>query len=149
MKILFAVLFVFFTACSGKAQDPVSWSFSAKKIADKTYEVTMTANLQQGWHLYSQTQPEDAIAIPTEILFIKNPLLSVEGKTREVGKMEKYHDKTLDLSANQYSGKVAFVQVIKVKGNARTKAGGTIEYQTCNDVKCLPPKKVSFNLALN
>ena len=52
----------------------------------KTYEIHMTATIQTGWHLYSQTQPEDAIAIPTGIKFTSNPLVTAEGPVKEVGK---------------------------------------------------------------
>jgi thiol:disulfide interchange protein DsbD len=147
-KLLFIVL-VLVTGVAAKAQlNPVSWTFSAKKLADKTYELHITATMQSGWHLYSQTQPEDAIAEPTLITFNKNPLLNLDGKIKEEGKMEKFHDAKLDLSAHQYSSKVDFVQVVKLKANAKTKVGGSVRFQTCNDEKCLPPKTVSFNIAL-
>lgn len=149
MKSIFTIAVLSLSVLSVRAQNPVSWSFNAKKTGDKTYEVVLTATIQKGWHLYSQTQPEDAIAIPTEIVFNKNPLVATEGKVKEVGKLEKFHDKTLDVTANQYSNKVDFVQVIKVKGNAKTNISGTVEFQTCNDEKCLPPKKVNFNLSLD
>lgn len=129
--------------------NPVSWSFSSKKIGDKTFEVHLTATMSAGWHLYSQVQPEDAIAIPTGFKINSNPLLSLEGNITEVGKMEKFHDKKLDVSANQYSGKVDFVQVVKLKANAKTNLTGSVEYQTCDDKKCLPPKTVNFTVPLN
>jgi len=147
MKTVLAFLLITVTTITANAQlNPVSWSFSAKKIADKTYEVHLTANMQSGWHLYSQTQPDDAIAIPTGFKINNNPLLSLEGKIKEVGKMEKFHDAKLEVSANQYSGKVDFVQVVKLKANAKTNLTGSVEYQTCDDKKCLPPKTVNFTI---
>jgi Disulphide bond corrector protein DsbC len=128
--------------------NPVIWSFSSKKTADKTYELKLTASIQDGWHLYSQTQPQDAIAEPTQISFNKNPLLSLDGKPKEDGKMEKFHDAKLDLSANQYSSQVTFIQTVKLKTNAKTKVTGAVKFQTCNDEKCLPPKSVTFSIAL-
>lgn len=129
--------------------NPVSWSFSSKKIADKTYEVHLTATMQTGWHLYSQVQPEDAIAIPTGFTINSNPLLALQGKIKEVGKMEKFHDPKLEISANQYAAKVDFVQVVKLKANAKTSLTGSVEYQTCDDKKCLPPKTVNFTIPVN
>jgi hypothetical protein len=128
--------------------NPVSWSFTSKKIADKTYEIHLTANMQSGWHLYSQVQPEDAIAIPTGFKINSNPLMSLEGKIKEVGKMEKFHDAKLEVSANQYADKVDFVQVVKLKANVKTNLTGSVEYQTCDDKKCLPPKTVNFSIAV-
>jgi hypothetical protein len=131
-----------------KAQNPVSWTFSAKKIDDKTYEVHMTAHIQNGWHLYSQTQPEDAIVNPTDFKLNNNPLLTLDGKIKEVGTMEKFHDKKLDISAHQYSDKVDFVQVVKLKAKAKTNVTGSVEFQTCNDERCLPAKTVNFTVSL-
>ena len=107
----------------------------------------MIATLQEGWHLYSQTQPEDAIAIPTSFAFNTNPLLTLDGKIKEIGKVEKFKDPKLG-SANQYSLTVDFVQVIKLKVKAKTNITGNLEYQTCNNEKCLPPKKINFSIAI-
>jgi hypothetical protein len=131
------------------SQNQVTWTFSSKKINDKTYELQMTATMQHGWHLYAQKQPEDAIAQPTSFEFNKNPLVKLEGNVKEIGKLEKFKDEKLDISANQYSNKVVFVQTVKLKGKIKTAVTGKLEYQTCNDEKCLPPKTVPFSIALN
>ena len=97
------VLAFFFLGLAAMAQaqlNPITWSFTAKKIADKTYEVQCKATIMSKWHLYSQTQPEDAVAMPTTFVFSPNPLFTLEGKVKETGKMEKYTDKTLGISAN-------------------------------------------------
>ena len=51
--------------------------------------------------------------------------------------------------ANQYSEKVDFVQIVKLKGKVKTSFSGSVEYQTCDDKKCLPPKTVNFKVALD
>ena len=126
--------------------NPVSWAFTSKKIADKTYEIHLTATMQSGWHLFSQVQPEDAVAIPTGFKINNNPLVTLNGKIKEIGKMEKFHDAKLDISANQYANKVDFVQLVKLKSNVKTNITGSVEYQTCDDKKCLPPKTVTFSI---
>ena len=148
MKKIITLFSVILSALILKAQDPVSWAFTSKKLADKTFEIHMTATIQSGWHLYSQTQPEDAIAIPTGFTTTKNPLVELQGKVKEVGKMEKFEDKKLGISAHQYSDRVDFVQVVKLKANAKTNVSGIVEFQTCNDEKCLPPKKINFSVAI-
>ena len=95
--------------------NPVTWAFSAKKISDKTYEIHMKATIQNNWHLYSQKQPDDAIAIPTAFTIAANPLFTKDGKIKEVGKMEVMNDATLGVSANQYSNTVDFVQIYHFK----------------------------------
>ena len=128
--------------------NPVSWTFNAKKTGDKTFQIEMKAQIQSGWHIYSQTQSEDAIALPTVVSFNNNPLLQLKGKTKEQGKLEKVTDKTLGVSANQYSGTVVFVQELELKAKVKTAITGTVEYQTCDDEKCLPPKKIPFTISL-
>lgn len=140
---------VLLTGLISQAQlNPVSWTFSAVKTGDKQYEIRMMATLQEKWHLYSQTQPEDAVAMPTSFTFNSNPLFALQGKTSEDGKLEKFTDKTLGVSANQYSKTVTFVQKITLKANVKTNFKGNVVYQTCDDQKCLPPKTVNFDIAI-
>ena len=54
--------------------------------------------------------------------------------------MEEMKDAALGVSANQYSNTVDFIQKIKLKANVKTNFTGNVEYQTCDDKKCLPPK---------
>jgi len=131
------------------AQNPITWSFTSKKLADNSYEIHMTATIEKGWHLYSQVQPDDAVAGPTTFTITNNPLIELVGKIKEDGKLEKFHDKELEISANQYSKTVNFVQTIKLKGKVKTSFSGSVEYQTCDDKKCLPPKTVNFKVALD
>ena len=149
MKKLLFLAIVLLGAFGAKAQmNPITWSFTAKKISDKNYEIHMTATIQTKWHLYSQTQPVDAIINPTSFTINANPLFKLDGKVKEVGKMEKYKDADLGISANQYSKTVDFVQKIKMKANVKTNFTGNVEYQTCDDHQCLPPKKVNFSIAI-
>src|SRR5438874_4849100 len=94
MRSITLLAAILFTAISSQAPmlNPVSWTFTAKKTTDKTYEVHMTANIQSGWHIYSQNQPGDAIAVPTTVTINNNPLVKLDGKIKEVGKLEKYKD---------------------------------------------------------
>ena len=148
-KLVFIILSFFIVGVlSAQALNPVNWNFSSKKIADNLYEVQMTATIQEGWHLFSQSQPKDAIAQPTTVVFNKNPLLQLDGKVKEIGTLEKFKDKELDISANQYSNKVVFTQRVKLKGKAKTNVTGKLTYQTCNDEKCLPPKTINLAIAL-
>jgi thiol:disulfide interchange protein DsbD len=151
MKSILLSVAIFVTTVTIRAQmlNPVSWTFTAKKTSDKTYEVHLTANIQSGWHIYSQTQPDDAIAVPTSVTINNNPLVKLDGKIKEVGKLEKYKDETVKATNHQYSKKVDFVQVVKLKSSAKTNVTGSVEFQTCDDKKCLPPKTVNFNIALN
>jgi hypothetical protein len=147
-SVLIALLVLGSVAAKAQLLNPVTWSFSAVKVSDKVYEIHMKATIQNGWHLYSQNQPDDAVNLPTEFTINANPLFTKEGKIKEVGKMEVMKDKTLGISANQYANTVDFVQKIKLKGNVKTNFTGNVEFQTCDDKKCLPAKKVNFNVVI-
>ena len=148
MRKLFIIVSLLVSSIGFAQQSPVNWTFSSKKISTAVYEIHLTASILPGWHLYSQEQPGDAIAVPTSFTFSRNPLLQFDGKVKEVGKLEKYKDEKLDVSANQYSHKVDFVQKVSLKGKAKTAVTGKLEFQTCDDKKCLPPKTVSFSVPL-
>ena len=102
-------------------QNPVNWTATAKKIADKTYEIRLTANINNGWHIYSQTTPEGG-PVPTNISFTKNPLFQLQGTAKEVGKLEQHNEPLFGVDVKQFSNKVDFVQVVKLKANVKTSA---------------------------
>lgn len=129
-------------------KDPVKWKFSVKKIDAATFEVHMTATLEPGWHIYSQSTP-DGGPIPTSIEFTNNPLLTLQGTAKEVGKLEQKHEPLFGVDVKQFSGKVDFVQTVKIKGKAKTTLNGFVEFMSCNDEECLPPAKEKFSIALN
>lgn len=150
MKKLFAfvVLFLAGPLAFGQMEDPVSWAFAARKLDATTYEVTLTATLEEGWHLYSQTTPSGG-PVPTSITFSKNPLLTLQGKPKEVGRLEQRHEPLFGVEVKQYSDKVVFVQKVALKGKAKTAVSGAVEYMSCNEEMCLPPTSKKFTLALN
>lgn len=150
MEKFFSAVILLFVSVAAFAQSgtKVKWDYTVKKIGDKKYEVRMIANIQPGWHLYSQTQSADAIALPTTINFAKNPLLLVTGKPKEVGKVTDAFDKATQSRSRFYSNKVEFVQVVTVKSTVKTSLTGDVEFMVCDDKQCLPPDKAKFSVKL-
>lgn len=129
-------------------KNPVSWTSSTKKIADKTYEITLTANIEDGWHMYSQTTP-DGGPLPTKISITKNPLVVVPaGNLKEVGKLEQRHEPLFGVDVKQYSDQVVFKQTVKVKANVKTSLDVAVQFMVCDDHQCLPPSTKKFTVAL-
>jgi len=144
-KIFTAIVLLMFTGMvNAQINNPVIWTYSAKKIADKTYEIHMTATITGDWHLYAQDAGEGPE--PTTFNFTTNPLISFDGKVKEVGKMEKSYDKNFNSVLKYYAKKVDFVQKIKVKTAIATVVKGTVTFMVCNDRQCLPPKDVPFTI---
>jgi len=129
--------------------NPVKWNYSAEKLDDRTYEIHMTASIADGWHIYAQQQPKDAISLPTKIKFNKNPLVRMEGSPTEFGKKEKYSIEALGIEQYQYAGKVDFVQRVELRApGAKISLSGSIAFQACTDEMCLPAAEMQFNVAL-
>ncbi|MEO9022876.1 MAG: protein-disulfide reductase DsbD domain-containing protein [Ginsengibacter sp.] len=142
------VLLLFSNLLFAQIQNPVEWTATSKKINDKTYEIHLTANIDRGWHIYSQTTPEGG-PIPTSLTFTKNPLLTLEGSAKEVGKMEKHVEPLFgNIDVKQFSNNVSFVQVVKLKAPVKTSVNVAVEFMVCNDKQCLPPKTQKFSVAL-
>jgi len=148
MKKRIVFCLVIMTALTVRAQKPVSWNYNAKKISDKVYELHLKATIQDGWHLYAQQQPENFIGTATTIRFSKHPLLVFEGKIKEIGKLEKSREESLDIESWQYNNEVDFVQRVILKNNVKTNISGSIEFQVCTDEMCLQPAIVNFNIVL-
>ena len=147
-RILTATIFLLVSnILLAQIQNPVNWTATAKKIADKTYEIRLTANINNGWHIYSQTTP-DGGPVPTSISFTKNPLFQLQGTAKEVGKLEQHNEPLFGVDLKQFSNKVDFVQVVKLKANVKTSADVAVEFMVCNDKQCLPPATKKFSVAL-
>ena len=146
MKKFFTVItmLMFTVMVNAQIDNPVIWSYSAKKIADKTYELHITATITGNWHLYAQDAGEGPE--PTTFSFTANPLISFDGGVKEVGKMEKSYDKNFGSVLKYYANKVDFVQKIKVRSSIATVVNGTVNFMVCNDRKCLPPRDVPFSI---
>lgn len=147
MKHLFTILSVLCITLVASAQSSkqVKWSISSKKIADKKYEIHMTATINSGWHMYAQEVGVEG-PLPTVFSFTKNPLVNMENKTKEVGKMIKVKEEVWGGIVNYYEKTVDFVQVVTLKGNVKTNLNGKVVFMVCNDRECLPPGEVEINV---
>ncbi len=148
MKQLFFLLIVLTAVVTNaQAQPPIVWSFSAKKVADKTYEVRISATLTGEWHVYSQTTPAGG-PTPTDITFASNPLVTLDGGTKEVGKLEEHFEPLFGVIVKQFSEKVEFVQKVKLKAAVKTSINGSVSFMVCNDEQCMPPARQAFSVSL-
>ena len=144
-KILTAAFLILFAGyANAQINNPVKWTYTAKKIADKTYELHMTASIDGNWHLYAQDAGEGPE--PTTFSFTANPLIKFDGKVKEIGKLEKSYDNNFKSVLKYYAKKVDFVQKIKVKSSIATIVKGSVSFMVCNDRQCLPPRDFPFSI---
>jgi Thiol:disulfide interchange protein DsbD, N-terminal len=143
--ILLALIVLSGTLAIAQSSKQVSWVYSAKKVADKTYEIHMTATIGGDYHLYAQDAGGDG-PIPTTFNFTKSPLFALDGAVKEKGQIVKKFESAWNHNVNYYEKTVDFVQVIKLKSNAKTTLAGKVEFMVCNDKECLPPADVDIKV---
>ena len=123
----------------------VQWDYASKKIADKTFEVHMTAHINGDYHIYAQDAGGEG-PVATSFNFVKTPLLALDGKVKETGKLVSKFETAWSHDVKYYEKTVDFVQVVKLKGNAKTNLAGKVEFMVCNDRQCLPPSEVEIRV---
>lgn len=148
MKLLFTSLFFFGCFLCLHVNGQVSWSFSAKKLNDKTYEIHLKASVDDPWHIYSQNSPKGG-PVPTKIVFSKNPLIVLTGKANENGDMHIEHSEVFGIDVYSFADSVDFVQTIKLKNKIKTTVSGTIEFMACTDQQCMTPQKIPFTVKID
>jgi len=149
MKKLYITLAAMFAMAGAFAQieNPVIWTYTAKKVSDKVFDIYATATIAPKWHVYAQDAGEGPE--PTTFTFAKNPLVILDGIVKEIGTLEKEYNKEFKSVLKFYSSKVNFVQRIKLKSSASTVVKGTVTFMVCNDQRCLPPKEIPFAVKVN
>jgi hypothetical protein len=143
--ILLALVVGSGTLAIAQSSKQVSWVYSAKKVADKTYEIHMTATIGGDYHLYAQDAGGDG-PIPTTFNFTKSPLFALDGMVKEKGQIVKKFESAWNHNVNYYEKTVDFIQVVKLKSNVKTALAGKVEFMVCNDKECLPPADVDIKV---
>ena len=137
---------------SAQILNPVKWSFEAKKISDTEYDLVATAKMDKGWFIYSQFLGGTDGPVATTVTFQKSPTnrdaatpqYQLVGKAEEVSDHKKSgFDKLFDMNITKFSDEVKFVQ--RIKTTSLTEVKGVVNFQTCDDEKCLPPTDVDFD----
>ena len=145
--VLYGLSALMVQAAIAQSSKQVQWAYAAKKIADKTYEVHMTATINGDYHLYAQDAGGEG-PVATSFNFVKTPLLVLEGQVKESGKLIKKFESAWSHDVKYYEKNVDFIQTVKIKGNAKTNLSGKVEFMVCNDRQCLPPSAVDIKISV-
>jgi thiol:disulfide interchange protein len=151
LRLLFLLSFLTLS-CFMQAQEfinPVQWSVSVVPT-ENGHDLIMSAKIDQGWHLYSQTQFGDEFEGPIRTEFYYNASDStyvLQGPTQEP-EVTPVYDPVFELDVIYFEEEVSFVQPIKIinaQGNTLT---AEVYYSVCDAEKCLPPDTKTFTLNL-
>ena len=122
---------------SGGFVNPVEWSIKQNALSDAEIEVTFTAEIDEGWSIYSQLTPDDG-PLPTEFFFDEGTHYERVGGVEESGKKKEGIDPVFGVNVIKFSeGPVLFKQKLKVI-DAKVPITGALSYMVCDDSKCFP-----------
>ncbi len=148
-KIVLLAAFLSFTAISfAQILNPVSWSFSSKHVKDNEFDLIFTAKIDEGWTIYSQFLSGDDGPLPTAFTFENGSHYAKSGKTEESPENRKtVHDEVFDMEVTKFYKKATFTQRVKLSDFSKP-VTGYLEFMTCDNARCLPPKEVDFSFSL-
>lgn len=133
--MFFAMLLPFVSF--GQIYEPVQWSFSTESLGNDEYKVIMKADIEAGWHVYSQNIA-DGGPIPTTFYFAESADYERIGEVVESDAIV-LHDPVFDMELRFFEKEATFTQKVKVPGGTPVVFKCEIEYMVCNDGQCLPP----------
>ncbi|MDC9724192.1 MAG: cytochrome c biogenesis protein CcdA [Urechidicola sp.] len=147
-NVVFGILtFLFAVNLNAQIHDPVSFTTTVEKISDSDFYLVVTANIDKGWHLYSQNVPEDGpIATAFNFKSDSNEFQLV-GQTAE-GKGHTSFDKTFGMEIKYFENTATFKQHIRLLTSNKIDIVGEIEYMVCDDTQCLPPTYKDLNFSV-
>jgi thiol:disulfide interchange protein DsbD len=135
--------------CAWAQMDPVKWSARAKAATVRpggTFQVEATAEIAEGWHVYSVTQAPPPIA--TRVTVPAGQPFALAGPIDAPAPLTAF-DQGFGIDTEFYADRASFTLTLKVAAEAAAgKTGARIQayYQTCNDQFCLPPKTVMLEV---
>ena len=138
MKKFFALFIslLFSAVAIAQPASPVKWSVSAVESDDDIFEVQLTADIDQGWHIYD-------FGPYAEDLYIATTEISIDGAEKVSSIIpskapHRAYDDVYEAEIGTWEGKVVFVQKVKAAAEPKTLAI-SVYYGACNDQSCLPP----------
>lgn len=122
---------------------PVLWQVDVTQLENQEYQVTFTAEMDEGWSLYSQ-YTEDNGPIPTTFI-------TGEGESEKViqfqeeGDLKEGMDPQFGVIVKKFDhGPIRFTTTVSGKDNWK----GYIDYMSCDDSRCIPlntPFEIRFS----
>ena len=145
MMKIFSVVLLFISVISF-GQTPISWQVNSADLGDNTYEIKIEADLENGWHLYSQYLKSDEGPLSTYITY-ENSNFELIGETEEIG-VETHMDPVWEMDISFFSDHAVFIQKVKSLNPDSLLFKGNVNFMVCDDSQCLPPENYAFQVNL-
>ena len=87
----FIVLFLLIINAQAQILNPVKWTSQSKYEGNHIFELSFTASIDPGWHVYSSTLDPNQGPVPTTLTLNKSPEYQFAGTLHESGnEIQKY-----------------------------------------------------------
>ncbi|MBV1923729.1 MAG: protein-disulfide reductase DsbD N-terminal domain-containing protein [Flavobacteriaceae bacterium] len=132
-------------------KNPVTWEGAIKNLEGDTYELSLSAEIEKDWHIYSQHTPnEDGMGpIPFYIEFKKaGEEFALEGVLEE-GETHREYSETWGFDELFFKDHGKVWQIIKLNSPAPKVIKTILYYQVCKEVCLNEEYYVVFDIANN
>lgn len=127
------------------AQDSTKWSVAARKLDTAVYEITASAVVPEGWHLYGINPNVDGLD-PASFVFDYENVVA-EGTIKYIGNARQVQDAIFGAAVEVYQGNVQLVQRVRINGAVPATLTGRINHYLANGQEFLanePPFEVTL-----
>ena len=152
LKAIFSVILLAMVSlvASGQSQSPITWTENLEMTSENEGQITFTAAISDGWHMYSTDIPTGG-PTPTSFDFRKIEGAQLIGGVESSVKPTVVADEMFDnLMIGYWEGTVQFVQKFVLKeGSKGCRFNVVVEAMACNDQSCNRPEKTPFEISFN
>ena len=135
MKKLFLSLFLFVTVLQAGAQKPVTVSHELTADGSEVL-IEFIAEIADGYYMYSTDIPKGGPK-PTYLKVTDQEGLELVGALAPVDEAKSKYEPVFDMQVTYFEEFASFTQKFKVL-DANFKLKGTLHYQSCGDMGCVP-----------
>ncbi len=145
LRRLLSLCTLLLIASSAMAQESiVSWGSSSEQISADEYQITLRADIADGYHIYD-LEPFGGFN-PTIFTF-EGEGFELVGDVTPLSTPHRYYDDIFEVDMGSYDGSPEFVQKIKLLGEG-AEVAVTVEWMACDDTSCIPPDELKMTVVL-
>ncbi len=148
LRILCLLVFCSTQFATAQILKGIEWTTNSKDLGKGEIEIIISGTITEGFHAYSKDENPDFTPLPGDLSFEKNKDYKLEGTWKEIGNRKEIDDPVLKEHWIEYTGKFTLIQKIKLL-SPDAKVKGTVDYQFCNETRCLPSDPYDFKLKLH
>ncbi len=122
--------------------EPIHVTSAFKQLKGAEAELTFSATIDDGWHVYSTGLSNDG-PVAASFHALKMEGAELVGKLQTRGQEIKQYDQMFGMELRYFEHAVTFVQKVRFT-KPEYDIDCYVEYGACNDQMCLPPSEISL-----